>query len=463
MGTRQGRWVLLATIAGSSVAQLDGTVVNVALAAIGRDLDAGFTALQWVVNAYTLTLASLILLGGVLGDLYGRRKVFLVGVVWFALASALCALAPSEGVLVAARALQGVGGALLTPGSLALISASFAPGDRARAVGAWSGLGAIAGAIGPFLGGWLVGIDWRWVFLINLPIAAVIVVVTLRHVPESSDTEVAVGTGRVDRWGTVCVVAALSGITYALTEAGRTGWQPSLVGIGLLGLAAGVAFVLVERRTAQPLVRLDMFTNRVFTATNVVTVFVYAALSVYFFLIVLQLQVVSGWSPLASGTAVLPVTVCMLLLSARAGGLAQRVGPRPLMTLGCLLAGAGFVTALRIGPETSFLADVLPSVLLLGLGLSCAVAPLTAAVLAAAPDHLAGAASGINNATARSAGLLAIAVVPALAGLSGAGVDDAVALDRGFVVAMLIGAGLLGVGAAVSWFGLGRAGGRPLA
>ncbi len=463
MGTRQGRWVLLATIAGSSVAQLDGTVVNVALAAIGRDLDAGFTALQWVVNAYTLTLASLILLGGVLGDLYGRRKVFLVGVVWFALASGLCALAPSEGVLVAARALQGVGGALLTPGSLAIISASFAPGDRARAVGAWSGLGAIAGAIGPFLGGWLVGIDWRWVFLINLPIAAVIVVVTLRHVPESSDTEVAVGTGRVDLWGTVCVVAALSGITYALTEAGRTGWQPSLVGIGLLGLAAGVAFVLVERRTAQPLVRLDMFTNRVFTATNVVTVFVYAALSVYFFLIVLQLQVVSGWSPLASGTAVLPVTVCMLLLSARAGGLAQRVGPRPLMTLGCLLAGAGFVTALRIGPDASFLADVLPSVLLLGLGLSCAVAPLTAAVLAAAPDHLAGAASGINNATARSAGLLAIAVVPALAGLSGAGVDDAVALGRGFVVAMLIGAGLLGVGAAVSWFGLGRAGGRPLA
>lgn len=463
MGTRQGRWVLLATIAGSSVAQLDGTVVNVALAAIGRDLDAGFTALQWVVNAYTLTLASLILLGGVLGDLYGRRKVFLVGVVWFALASGLCALAPSEGVLVAARALQGVGGALLTPGSLAIISASFAPGDRARAVGAWSGLGAIAGAIGPFLGGWLVGIDWRWVFLINLPIAAVIVVVTLRHVPESNDTEVAVGTGRVDLWGTVCVVAALSGITYALTEAGRTGWQPSLVGIGLLGLAAGVAFVLVERRTAQPLVRLDMFTNRVFTATNVVTVFVYAALSVYFFLIVLQLQVVSGWSPLASGTAVLPVTVCMLLLSARAGGLAQRVGPRPLMTLGCLLAGAGFVTALRIGPDASFLADVLPSVLLLGLGLSCAVAPLTAAVLAAAPDHLAGAASGINNATARSAGLLAIAVVPALAGLSGAGVDDAVALGRGFVVAMLIGAGLLGVGAAVSWFGLGRAGGRPLA
>ncbi|SDT28449.1 drug resistance transporter, EmrB/QacA subfamily [Friedmanniella luteola] len=466
-GTRQGRWVLLATIAGSGLAQLDGTVVNVALAAIGRDLDAGFTALQWVVNAYTLTLAALILLGGVLGDLYGRRRVFLVGVVWFAVASALCALAPGEEVLIAARALQGVGGALLTPGSLAIISASFVPQDRARAVGAWSGLGGIAGAVGPFLGGWLVGLDWRWVFLVNLPVAALIVVVTLRHVPESRDEEVVAGTGHVDLPGTVLVVLALGGLTYALTEAGRSGWHPVLVGAGLLGLVAGAAFVVVERRAAQPLVRLDMFTDRVFAATNLVTVFVYAALAVYFFLIVLQLQVVSGWGPLAAGTAVLPVTACMLLLSARAGAAAQRHGPRTLMTLGCLLAGAGFVAALRIGPGADFLTDVLPSVLLLGLGLSCAVAPLTAAVLAAvlaaAPDHLAGAASGINNATARSAGLLAIAVVPAVAGLGGAGVDDAAALGRGFVVAMLIGAGLLAVGAVVSWAGLGRAGRHLLA
>ena len=462
-GSRQGRWVLLATIAGSGLALLDGTVVNVALAAIGRDFDAGFTALQWVVNAYTLTLAALILLGGVLGDLYGRRRVFLVGVVWFAVASALCALAPGEEVLIAARALQGVGGALLTPGSLAIISASFAPQDRARAVGAWSGLGGIAGAVGPFLGGWLVGIDWRWVFLINLPVAALIVVVTLRHVPESRDDEVVAGTGRVDLPGTVLVVAALGGLTYALTEAGRSGWHPVLVAVAGAGLLAGVAFVLVERRVRQPLVRLDMFTDRVFAATNLVTVFVYAALSVYFFLIVLQLQVVSGWSPLAAGTAVLPVTVCMLLLSARAGALAQRQGPRLLMTAGCVLSAAGFVAALRVGPRADFLTDVLPSVLLLGLGLSCAVAPLTAAVLAAAPDHLAGAASGVNNATARSAGLLAIAVVPAVAGLGGAGVDDAGPLAQGFVVAMLVGAGLLAVGALVSWAGLGRHGARPLA
>jgi hypothetical protein len=257
-------------------------------------------------------------------------------------------------------------------------------------------------------------------------------------------------------------VAALSGITYALTEAGRAGWTARLVLVGLLGLAAGVAFVLLERWVRHPLVQLRMFRDRVFAVTNVATVFVYASLSVYFFLLVLQLQVVSGWSPLAAGTSVLPVTVCMLLLSARSGALAQRIGPRPLMTLGPLLAAAGFVLALRVGSDARYLTDVLPSVLLLGLGLACTVAPLTAAVLAAAPSHLAGAASGINNATARSAGLLAIAVVPAVAGLSGAASGDPVALGRGFTVAMAIGAGMLGTAAAVSWFGLGRAGSRSL-
>jgi len=458
-GTRRGRGVLLATILGSSLAMLDGTVVNVALAAIGRDLGGSFTALQWIVNGYTLTLASLILLGGVLGDRYGRRRVFLVGVVWFAVASALCAVAPDERVLVAARALQGVGGALLTPGSLAIISASFDPRDRARAVGVWSGLGGVAGALGPFLGGWLVALDWRWVFLVNLPLAALVVVVTIRHVPETRDEDEA-GAQRLDVAGALLVVAALSGTTYGLTEAGRVGWAPVPVAVGLLGVAAGVLFVLVERRTRHPLVRLDIFADRVFTATNLVTVFVYAALGVYFFLLVLQLQVVSGWSPLAAGTSVLPVTACMLLLSGRAGALAQQVGARPLMATGCLLAAAGFLVALRIGPGASYPADVLPSVLLLGLGLAATVAPLTASVLAAAPAHLAGAASGINNATARSAGLLAIAVVPAVAGLGRAGSDDPAVLAHGFAVAMLVSAGLLVVGALVAWFGVGRSGGR---
>jgi EmrB/QacA subfamily drug resistance transporter len=455
--------VLVATIAGSSLAMLDGTVVNVALAHIGNEFGAGFTALQWIVNAYTLSLAALILLGGVLGDLYGRRRVFLVGVVWFAVASALCALSTGEELLIAARALQGVGGALLTPGSLAIISATFDRRDRARAIGAWSGLGGIAGAVGPFLGGWLVEASWRLVFLVNLPVAAVIVAVTLRHVPETRDTEVAAaGSRRIDLPGTVLVVAALTGITYALTEAGRAGWTPLLAAVGLAGLAAGVGFVLLERRVPHPLVQLHMFGDRIFAVTNVATVFLYAALSVYFFLLVLQLQVVGGWSPLAAGTSILPVTACMLLLSARAGGLAQRIGPRPLMTLGSLLAATGFVLALRVGPDAHYLSDVLPSVLLLGLGLACAVAPLTAAVLAAAPSHLAGAASGINNATARSAGLLAIAVVPAVAGLGGAGSGDPVALGRGFVVAMVIAASMLAAAAGVSWFGLGWAGSKPL-
>ncbi len=456
MGTARGRWVLGATIAGSSVAMLDSTVVNVALARIGRDFGAGFSALQWIANAYTLTLAAFILLGGVLGDRFGRRRIFLVGVIWFALASAACALSVNEQMLIAARALQGVGGALLTPGSLAIISATFVQTDRARAVGAWSGLGGIAGAIGPFLGGWLVGVDWRWVFLINLPVAVGIVVVTLRHVPETRDTSVHTGRRRIDVPGTAFVVLALSGITYALTEAGQHGWSLPVVTVGLLGLVAGVVFVLVERRTREPLMRLDMFTDRTFAAANVATFFIYAGLGVYFFLLVLQLQLVSGWSPLAAGTAILPVTVLMLALSARAGALSQRIGPRPLMTLGSLLVAAGFALALRVGPDAHYLTDVAPSVIVLGLGLCCAVAPLTAAVLAAAPDQLAGAASGINNATARSAGLLAVAVIPAVAGLSRAAPGDVAAIDRGFGLAMVIGAGLLVAAAAVSWFGLGR-------
>ena len=454
MGTVAGRWVLAATIAGSGMAMLDGTVVNVALARIADDFDAGFTSVQWIANGYTLTLASFILLGGVLGDRFGRRRVFLVGVVWFALASALCAAAPGAGVLIAARVLQGVGGALLTPGSLAIISSVFVSADRSRAVGAWAGLGAIAGAIGPFLGGWLVGVDWRLVFLINLPVATVIVLATLRHVPESRDEAEDRAQGRIDLPGTVAVVLALSGITWSLTEAGSQGWTAPVVGVGIAGVAAAGAFVVLERRTPQPLIRLDMFADRVFAATNLATFFVYAALSVYFFLVVLQLQVVSGWSPLAAGTAMLPVTALMLLLSARFGALSVRTGPRVLMSVGCLLAAAAFALSLRIGPQAHYLLDVAPSAVLLGLGLSCAVAPLTSAVLAAAPAHLAGAASGVNNAVARTAGLLAVAVVPAVAGLSGSGAVGASALRGGFGVAMLIGTGLLVAGALVSWFGL---------
>lgn len=454
LGTVQGRWVLAATIAGSGMAFLDSTVVNVALAQIGEDFDAGFTALQWIVNAYTLTLAALILLGGVLGDRLGRRRVFLVGVVWFAVASALCALSPSTEVLVAARALQGVGGALLTPGSLAIISSVFAAADQPRAVGLWAGLGGLSGAVGPFLGGWLVALDWRLVFLVNLPIAAVVLLGTLRQVPESRDT--LDEARRLDVVGTGAIVACLSGLTWSLTAAGARGWTVSVVLVGLVGLACGVGFVLVEQRTSHPLVPLQIFADRVFTATNLATFFIYGALGVYGFLVVLQLQVVAGWSPLAAGTAMLPATLLMLLLSSRVGALAVRTGPRVLMTVGALLAAAAFALATRIGPGAGWLTDLAPSAVLLGLGLSAAVAPLTATVLAAAPAQLSGAASGVNNAVARTAGLLSVALIPSLAGLSRASTSDPSSLQRGFGDAMLIGAGALLVGAAVSWFGLGR-------
>jgi len=440
MGSARGRWLLLAAILGSGMAMLDSTVVNVALPHIGKELDAGFSGLQWTLNGYTLTLAALILLGGSLGDRYGRRRVFVIGVAWFAAASLMCGLAWNVESLVLARALQGVGGALLTPGSLALIAASFDERDRGAAVGAWSGLGGIAGAIGPLVGGWLVEqVSWRAVFLVNLPFAAVVLWVAVRHVPESRDPAAA---GELDLAGAGLAAAGLAGLTYGLIS---VQWVPAVLGV--LALAG---FVLMERRSAHPLVPLELFTSRVFVAANVVTLVVYAALGGVFFLLVLQLQVVAGFSPLRAGMALLPITALMLLLSARAGALAQRIGPRLPMTLGPLIAAGGLLLTLRIGPHSSYLRDVLPAVAVFGLGLSCMVAPLTATVLGAAPEHLAGTASGVNNAVARSAGLLAVASLPALVGLGGADYTEPGAFGSGFRAAMVICAGLLIVGAVVA-------------
>ncbi len=427
--------------------------MNLALARIGTQFDASFTALQWVTNAYTLTLASLILLGGVLGDSLGRRRIFLLGVVWFTAASVLCALSPNEQLLIGARALQGVGAALLTPGSLSIISATFATADRSRAVGVWAGLGTVASAAGPLLGGWLTGFNWRWVFVINVPLAAFVLVAAIRHLPESRDQQ---ASRRIDLPGTASVVVLLGGLSYALTAAGRDGWTVRVLAIGLIGIAAGVAFVLIERRVRHPLVRLELFADQVFAVTNLVTLFVYAAMSVFFFLLALQLQVVAGWSPLRAGLSVLPVTVLMLLLSSRFGALSDRVGPRSLMSIGTLLAAGGFALALRVGPDARYLTDVLPAACCLGLGLSCTVAPLTAAVLGAAPAAQAGAASGINNAVARSAGLLAVATIPAVAGLSGAAPIQPVGFTHGFRLSMIIGVGLLVIASAASWLGLRR-------
>ncbi len=446
MGTARGRWVLFTTVLGSSLAMLDATVVNVALERIGADLDAGFSGLQWTVNAYTLTLASLILLGGSLSDRLGRRRVFVAGVVWFAAASLLCGLAMNVEMLVVARALQGVGGALLTPGSLAIISASFAGEDRAAAVGAWSGLGGVAGAVGPFLGGWLVEWSWRAVFLVNLPVAVLIVAVAARHVPETRDPD---AVPQLDWAGTVLVVVGLGGLTYALTAAGG-GRTADVLVFGAVGVAGLLAFTVVQRRSRHPLVPPALFRSVQFTAANAVTFLVYAALGVVFVLLVLQLQVVAGYSPLLAGTSLLPVTALMLLFSARAGALAQRIGPRPLMTAGPLVAAAGLLLLRGAGPGASYVGDVLPGALVFGAGLTMLVAPLTATVLDSADDRFAGVASGVNNAVARAAGLLSVAVVPVAAGIGGDDYTDPGAFAEGFRMAMLICAGLLVVGALVA-------------
>ncbi len=448
-GTPQARWVLLATVLGTGIAFLDMTVVNVALPTIGKELDATVAGLQWIVNGYTLTLASLILIGGSLGDRFGRRRVFLVGVVWFAVASLFCGLAPSEGALVTARALQGMGGALLTPGSLAIIQASFRRGDRARAVGAWSGLSGIAGAIGPFVGGWLVGAgSWRLIFLINVPLAIATVAVTLRYVPETRNPE---SVGGIDVSGAVLTAVGLAGVSWALVESGERGATAATLSAGAIGVVALAGFVLIEWRSRHPMLPLEIWRSRQFTAANLVTFVVYAAISINFFLLSVALQQVLGYSPMQAGLAMVPVTALMLVLSARAGMFAERVGPRLPMTVGPLIVAVGLALLSRVQEATTYVRTVLPGVIVFGLGLTLTVAPLTATVLAAASERFAGIASGVNNAISRGAGLLAIAVIPGVAGLTGDAYRDAGAFARGFRTAMLISAALAAAGGALAW------------
>ncbi|HST82990.1 MAG TPA: MFS transporter [Kineosporiaceae bacterium] len=445
-----GRWVLTAAVLGSAVVSLDATVVNVALPTIGEELDARVSGLQWTVNGYSLTLAALILLGGSLGDRFGRRRVFVIGVMWFGAASLLCGLAPNLTTLILARSLQGVGGALLTPGSLAMISASFHPDDRARAIGAWSGLGGVAGAIGPLLGGALLDLSWRLVFLINLPLTVLVVVLAVRHVPESMDAQ---APRKLDFAGAAAGAIGLGGLTYALIEAPDRG----LAGVALpavLGIGALAGFIEIERRSSHPLIPLGIFASRQFTAANLVTFALYAALGSIFFLMAIVLQVSVGFAPLEAGASLLPLTLIMLALSARAGALAGKIGPRRPMTFGPLIVAAALLLMLRIGPGSSYLIDVLPAVLILGLGLALTVAPLTAAVLSAAETRHAGVASGVNNAVARTAGLLAVAVLPIVMGLSGDDYQRPVPLANGFHQAMGWCAGLVALSALIAWFGI---------
>jgi EmrB/QacA subfamily drug resistance transporter len=444
-----GRWLVAITVLGSGMAFLDGTVVNVALPDIGRDLGADTSALQWILNGYLLTLASLILLGGSLGDRYGRRRVFSIGVALFTGASALCAAAPSAEMLIAARLLQGIGGALLTPGSLALIEAGFRPTDRARAIGAWSGLGGVAAAIGPLVGGYLIGaISWRAIFLINIPLGAFVIWAAARHVPESRDPG---ASGRLDLTGSVLTALGLAGTTYALIEAPEQGASAAILLTGVGGLAALVAFFVHERRTANPMLPLEIFSSRQFSAANAVTFVVYAALGGVFFLLVAFLQISMGYTPIEAGSASLPVTGLMLAFSARSGALAQRIGPRIPLTVGPLVIAVGLVLMSMVEPGDSYVTGVLPGVIVFGVGLTLVVAPVTATVLAAAEANHSGIASGVNNAVARVAGLLAVAVLPVIAGISGDSFYDPEAMTDGFQMGMLACAALSALGGLLAW------------
>ncbi|MEZ0108358.1 EmrB/QacA subfamily drug resistance transporter [Catenulispora sp. EB89] len=459
LGTPIGRGVLATTILGSAMAFLDGTVVNIALPRIGHQFGASLAGLQWTVTGYTLTLAAFVLVGGSLGDRFGRRRVFLIGVIWFALASLACGLAPSLGFLIAFRAIQGVGSALLTPGALALIQSVFHPDDRAKAVGAWSGLASIAGAAGPLVGGYLIEYaSWRWIFLINLPLAVAVVAIALRYVPESRELV----AGHFDLPGAVLGALGLAGVTYALVEAGAKGLgSASVIVTAVAGIAALVAFVLVERRSPAPMMPLSLFSSREFSAANALTLTAYGALGALFFFFATYLQVVGGYKPLQAGLASLPTTIVMMTLSSRVGALTTKLGARRLMTAGGVLTAIGTLLLATSGHHPNYWAHILPALLVFSLGMVMVAVPVTVTVLNSTTTDRAGIASGVNNAVARAAGALAVAAFPLLVGLKGDGYADPAKLEPAFSKAMVLSAALFAVSGAIAWFGIRDAATRP--
>jgi EmrB/QacA subfamily drug resistance transporter len=451
--TRSQRFTLVAAILGSSVAMIDGTIVNVALPAIQDDLGGGLQAQQWISNAYLLTLGSFILIGGSLGDIYGRRRVFSIGVGAFGVLSLACALAPTIETLIAARALQGVAGALLTPGSLAIIAAAFSDRERGAAIGSWTAWGGIAIIVGPLLGGLIVDqVSWRWIFAINVPLVVVTLALARGAVPDEP-----AAPRRVDLLGAFLCAAGLGGVVFALIEQPRFGWGSPVIVVSLLGgLAAFATFLVYELRASQPMLRLDLFGRRNFSVANLQTLTIYAGLSVLFFFLFIFLQQVAGYSALQAGMTTIPSTLIMFALSRRMGALADRFGPRLFLSVGPLTAAAGILLFLRVGIETSYVFDLLPALVVFSLGLATTVAPLTATVLADADATDAGIASAINNAIARVAGLIGISAIGAVVSQSLAGDTFAPNPDsvHAFHEAIVLCAALVASGGVVAAFGI---------
>src|ERR1700744_4001760 len=431
-----GRGILAQAVLGTGIAGIDSAVMNVALPIIGRDLSADFSQLQWTVTGYTLSLAALILLSGALGDHFGRRRVFLIGVVGFTGASVLCAVAPGIDALIGDRSLQGIGGALMIPASLAIIQSSFRAEDRARAIGIWSGFSGVASVTAPFAGGGLLELGtWRWIFVINVPVAAVLVLIAVRHVPESQEGAPA----PMDWLGSLFAVVALAAVTYVLTTMpGQHPASPVQIAAAVIAAGASVAFVWHERRSEAPMLPVVIFRSAPFAAANLVTFFVYGAFGAFSFVFTDALETISGYSPVEAGSTLLPVTIIALLLSGPSGQLAARIGPRLQVTAGPLLCAAAAPLAVRVSAHTGYWTTVIPLECVFGLGIAAMVPPLMAAALSLVPAGHAGVASGVTSAISRAAALLWIAALPPITGLSGSSYTNPAALRGGYQEICLI-------------------------